>query len=86
AGVDVNLRDAHGQTALFHAVAPFGGNLRVVKLLVDAGAALDVINDHGEDVITAGFAGVTAALEHASMRAIEAFLLEAGFDPALRRR
>lgn len=57
-GFDVNKRDAYGDTALRHAVAPYGGCLEAVRLLLDAGAKVEdvdaLIKEGADSVSSAG--------------------------------
>ncbi|GAB3951278.1 hypothetical protein GCM10028805_31080 [Spirosoma harenae] len=39
-GFDVNVADEDGFTALYHAVLPYGGSYKAVKMLVESGADL----------------------------------------------
>ena len=62
-GADVNVRDGWGHPALVHAVAPAGGCLRTVKMLVQAGADIHFHDQSGRSLIDIGFASVSSALE-----------------------
>ena len=46
-GVNVNMYDEDGNTALMFAVVNSGDDCRVVKLLMDAGAEIDIANKSG---------------------------------------
>lgn len=46
-GADIECKDCHGKTPLMIAV---GGNLNVVKMLVDAGAKIDVVDSFGRNI------------------------------------
>lgn len=48
---DVNLKDNQGETALIHAICPFGGERKNIELLLDNGADVWVKNSKGKDVV-----------------------------------
>ncbi len=62
-GFDVDYRDQRGRTALFYAIAPYGGNPELVKWLVGKGADVNLRDPAGETALDFGWGGVTAALE-----------------------
>jgi hypothetical protein len=47
-GVDINMRDRKGHTAI--AIAAIRGSLSCVRALLDSGASIDVINYQGRDI------------------------------------
>jgi len=49
-GVDVNMRDRKGHTAI--AIAAIRGSLSCVQVLLDSGASVNTINYHGRDTIS----------------------------------
>lgn len=66
-----DARDAHGNSALMLAVA--NGNLEIVKMLLRAGAEVEVMNsDHRTPLLIA---------VHAGHEDVVALLLEAKADP-----
>ena len=48
---DVNLKDNQGETALIHAICPFGGERKNIELLLDNGADVWVKNSKGKNVV-----------------------------------
>ncbi|MCX8092208.1 MAG: ankyrin repeat domain-containing protein [Verrucomicrobiae bacterium] len=52
-GVDIEARDAHGNTALMWAVDVADTNFSIVQLLLTAGAKTNVTNDFGRTVFDA---------------------------------
>ena len=79
-GADVNVRDGWGHPALVHAVAPAGGCLRTVKMLVQAGADIHFHDQSGRSLIDIGFASVSSALENQRMAEIAAYLRTQGAE------
>jgi len=49
-GVDVNMRDRKGHTAI--AIAAIRGSLSCVQALLESGASLDVVNYNGRDIVS----------------------------------
>jgi ankyrin repeat protein len=76
-GADVNRRLDNGELALFGAASNREDDTRVVKLLLDAGAAVDGRNARTERTALHGAA-------HNRNRAIAALLLRAGANPDAR--
>jgi ankyrin repeat protein len=81
-GQDPNEHDEHGLTPLFLAVAPFGGDLTMVKLLVEAGADVNARSPEGHDLARYCLDGVSSALEHGRAMDVVRVLEASG----LRRR
>lgn len=52
-GVDLEARDAHGNTALMLAVDIADTDLSIVEMLINAGAKTNVTNDFGRTVFDA---------------------------------
>jgi ankyrin repeat protein len=52
-GVDLEARDAHGNTALMLAVDVADTSLTVIEMLVRAGARIDVTNEYGRTALDA---------------------------------
>ncbi len=77
AGFDANLKDIRGNPLL--TVAVRGGNLQIVRLLLDAGA--DINAESGDR----GYSPVMDAV-HTKKTEIAAFLLERGADPNRKGR
>ena len=75
AGVDVNVRQPDGATALHWAV--HWNDLQTARLLIDAGAGLDTANAHG--VTALSLAAVNASAGMVTL------LLDAGSDPNVAR-
>ncbi len=63
AGVDVNVADVNGWTALM--TAAWSGNVEVVKFLLSAGANLNAVNKDGETVLDCARPGIARLLEEA---------------------
>ena len=70
-GLDVNLRDAKGNTLLM--LAGYHGRAEVVKLLLKSGATVDLRNDKGQTPL--GGVAFKGYVEIATL------LLDAGADP-----
>ncbi|KAE9371125.1 hypothetical protein N431DRAFT_425799 [Stipitochalara longipes BDJ] len=49
-GVDVDMRDRKGHTAI--AIAAIRGSLSCVQALIDAGASVNVVNYNGRDIVS----------------------------------
>ncbi|KAK2805838.1 hypothetical protein FQN51_008612 [Onygenales sp. PD_10] len=50
-GCDPNFRDKYGETPLSHAISTYSGNETLIKLLLDAGADLNVNNIEGTPIL-----------------------------------
>lgn len=73
-GFDVNLADEDGFTALYHAVTPYGGSYKLVKLLVESGADLTLPNNTVDFLIKEGWANVAGNGEASEAMSIAAYL------------
>jgi len=80
-GVNLNARDSNGNTALHHASVSYGEH--AVKMLIEAGARVDVTNDDGETPLSFARSRVSAASFYAqiSHAVITSYLVNAGASP-----
>jgi hypothetical protein len=62
-GIDIDTRDEDGRTALFSAIAPFGGDPPLVAWLLERGANPNVRDARGMSALEVGFGAVTSGLE-----------------------
>lgn len=85
-GVDIDMRDAHGRTALFYAVVPDGGAPEVVKWLVDRGADVHVRDRDGIDVLAWGSARIASGLEANKLAFVGDILKRRGPERQLPQR
>ncbi|MFH0818841.1 MAG: ankyrin repeat domain-containing protein [Patescibacteria group bacterium] len=79
AGADINTRDEHGNTPIFYAVTPFGGDLNLVKFFVEHGADVNVKNKVGENLLAYGSKYVSSALENNMLSSIGDYLRTHGY-------
>ncbi|OIW24591.1 ankyrin [Coniochaeta ligniaria NRRL 30616] len=81
-GADPDARDGFGRTALHWAMG--GGNVGVVHLLLEAGTAVDVLDDDGATPLAVLVARLESGASRAGHPDVVKMLLAAGANPDLR--
>lgn len=83
-GVDINCLDQRGRTALFYAMAPYGGFPETVEWLLANGAAVNIRDKAGESLMEFGLSSVTSALENDLVGQSRRLLLQHGYRESAR--
>lgn len=78
-GASIDTVDERGRTALFHVIAPWGGDPKAVAWLIEHGADVNVRDAQGKSAVQFGHAHVASGLESNMAQQSERLCREAGY-------